>query len=136
MNPFTARVLTVAEKPATGRGTKDPSDPLDKYTKGLMLQIYDEDLATLLARIDPAQIGLWLALPTGKVLARPFDLDVRYKPNHQSIAQALAAAVKEITGAVSVAVAPLNKDPALPKREYQPYTFLIHNISKEMRGHS
>ena len=31
----------------------------------------------------------------------------------------------------SVAIAPPNKDPALPRRESQPYTFLIHNISKE-----
>ena len=38
-----ARVLTVADKPTAGRGTKDSSDPLDKYTRGLMLQIYDED---------------------------------------------------------------------------------------------
>ena len=126
-----ARILTVAEKPAAGKGLKDQSDVLDKYTKGQTPPIYDENPATLLARIDPVQIGSWLDLPTGKVLARPFDLDVRYKPNHQHIAQALAAAAKEITGATSVAIAPPNKDPALPKRESQPYTFLIHNISKE-----
>ena len=126
-----ARVLTVAEKPAAGRSSRDSNDPLEKYTKGQTPPIYDEDPATLLARIDPAQIGLWLALPTGKVLARPFDLDVRYKPNHQLIAQALAAAAREITGTASVAIAPPNKDPALPRRESQPYTFLIHNISKE-----
>ena len=126
-----ARVLTVAEKPAAGKGLKDLSDILDKYTKGQTPPIYDENPATLLARIDPVQVGSWLDLPTGKVLARPFDLDVRYRPNHQLIAQALAAAAKEITGATSIAIAPPNKDPTLPKRDSQPYTFLIHNISKE-----
>lgn len=126
-----ARILTVADKPVTGNGPKDFTDPLDKYTKGKMPNIYDEDPASLLARIDPAQIGSWLALPTGKILARPFDFEVRYKPNHQKIAQELAAAAKEITGAESVAVAPPNKDPALPQRGQHPYTFLIHNISKE-----
>ena len=126
-----ARVLTVAEKSITGKGPKDTKDPFDKYTDGPMPLIYDEDPATLLARIDPVQISSWLALPTGKVLARPFDLDVRYKPNHQPIAQALAAAVREITGTASVTVAPPNKDPTLPKQDSQPYTFLIHNISKE-----
>ena len=93
--------------------------------------IYDEDPATLLARIDPVQISSWLALPTGKVLARPFDLNVRYKPNHQSIAQALAATAREIMGTALVTVAPPNKDPTLPRQDSQPYTFLIHNISKE-----
>lgn len=126
-----ARVLTVTEKPMAGKDPRIPSDPLEKFTRGTMPTIYDEDPATLLARIDPIQVGSWLDLPTGKVLARPFDLDVRYKPNHQLIAQALAAVAREITGTTSVAVAPPNKDPALPKRENQPYTFLIHNISKE-----
>lgn len=126
-----ARVLTVADKPTVGKGPKNPSEALDKYTKGQTPPIYDEDPATLLARIDPVQIGSWLDLPTGKVLARPFDLDVRYKPNHQQIAQSLAAAVREITGTTSVAIAPPNKDPTLPRRESQPFTFLIHNITKE-----
>lgn len=125
------RVLTVAEKPAVGKGSNAFGDPLNKYTKGQMPPIYDEDLATLLARIDPIQIGSWLALPTRKVLARQFNLNVRYKPNHQHIAQALAAAAREIMGMTSVAVAPSNKDPTLPKRESQPYTFLIHDILKE-----
>ena len=126
-----ARILTVADKPNASSSPKDPTDPLDKYTKGQMPNIYDEDPASLLARIDPAQIRSWLALPTGKVLVCPFDFEVRYKPNHQKLAQDLAAAAKEITGATSVAVAPPIKDPALPQRGQQPYTFLVHNISKE-----
>ena len=126
-----ARVLTMADKHPMGSSTRDPIDPLDKYTKGPMPKIYDEDPATLLARIDPAQIGSWLALPTGKVLAHPFDYEVRYKPNHQKLAQELAAAAKEITGATAVAVAPPNRDTTLPQRGHCPYTFLIHNISKE-----
>ena len=126
-----ARILTVTDKPMTGIGSKAPTDPRGNYTKGQMPDIYDEDPAALLARIDPAQVGSWLALPTGKVLARPFDFEVRYKPNHQKLAQELAAAAKEITGATSVAVAPPNKDPALPQRTQHPFTFLIHNITKE-----
>ena len=52
-----ARVLTVAEKPIIGKGPKDTKDPFDKYTDGPMPLIYDEDPATLLARIDPVQIS-------------------------------------------------------------------------------
>ena len=59
-----ARVLTVAEKPAAGKTSQNSPDPLDNYTKGQMPPIYDEDPATLLARIDPIQIGSWLALPS------------------------------------------------------------------------
>ena len=101
-----ARVLTVADKPVPRKSSKDLIDPLEKYTKGQMPSIFDEDSATLLARIGPIQIGLWPTLPTSKVLACPFNFDIRYKPNHQNIAQALAAAAKEITGTTSITVAP------------------------------
>ncbi|KAN0135149.1 hypothetical protein V8E53_007040, partial [Lactarius tabidus] len=98
---------------------------------GPMPDIHDEDPATLLARIDQTQIHLWLSLPTGKVLARPFGKEVTYKPNHEHIAKELGNATKEITGAMSAIVAPPNKDPDISRWEKQPITFLIYNISKE-----
>ncbi|KAF8256656.1 hypothetical protein EI94DRAFT_1836746 [Lactarius quietus] len=126
-----ARILTVSDK-TTGNGdTLATSDPLDKYTEGPMPNIYDEAATTLLAGIDKAQIHSWLTLPTGKVLARPFDSDANYRPNHQNVAQALIAATREITGALTPAVAPPNKDPNAPRSQRHPITFLIHNISKE-----
>ena len=126
-----ARILTVTEKLPSGENSRALRDPLSKYTEGPMPDIHDEDPATLLARLDKVQLQSWLDLPTGKVLARPFDSEVNYRPNHQGIAQDLAEAVREITGATKVAIAPPNKDKDVHKRERHPITFLIHNISKE-----
>ena len=110
-----------------------PPHPHDKYTKSQMPEIFDEDPATLLAGLEKTQLQSWLDLPTGKVLARPFDLEVRYKPNHSTIAKTLRSAVKEITGAAKVTVALPKRDPDLPRGGTlkHPITFLIHDISKK-----
>ena len=126
-----ARILTVSDKTPSGERTMTHRDPLEKYTASPMPEIHDQDPATLLVRIDQLQVQYWLSLPTGKVLARPFGNDISYKPNHEHIAIDLSAAVKEITGALKVAVAPPNKDPDISRWEKCPITFLIHSISKE-----
>lgn len=123
-----ARVLNTDEETAAGGIQPTYSHPIDKYTRGPFPGIYDEDPATLLAGLNTDQLQSWLNLATGKVLARPFDLDVNYQPNHNVIAKAIRSAVKEITGAVKVTVAPptTNRDHG-PK----PITFLIHDITKK-----
>jgi hypothetical protein len=110
-----------------------PPHPHDKFTKGPMPEIFDEDPATLLVGVERNQLQSWLDLPTGKVLARPFDTGVRYKPNHNAIANALRTAAKEITGATKVTVAIPKRDPNLSREDVHknPKTFLIHDISKK-----
>ncbi|KAH9028250.1 hypothetical protein EDB84DRAFT_1439648 [Lactarius hengduanensis] len=109
------------------------SNPLDKYTKGLMPDIHDEHPATLLEGLDKTQLREWLSLTTGKVLARPFDKVANYQPNHRHVAKALMAAAKEITGAANAAVAPPDKDKSISRQRGKrpPITFLIHGISKK-----
>ena len=127
-----ARILNIDE-PSSELDPTLPPHPLDKFTKGPMPQIFDEDPATLLAGLERNQLQAWLDLPTGKVLARPFDIEVRYKPNHSNIANLLRSTVKEITGATKVTVALPKRDPNLPRDgtlKY-PMTFLIHDISKK-----
>ncbi|KAH8987654.1 hypothetical protein EDB86DRAFT_2832168 [Lactarius hatsudake] len=63
-----------------------PEEQRNKYTKGQMPEIHDSDSMTLLCRPDGTQIQDWLDIPTGKVLACPFDTDVNYQPNHKNIA--------------------------------------------------
>ena len=126
-----ARILMTTDKSIIGGKPNAYQDPLDKYTLGPMPDIFDEDPATLLARIDQLQVHNWLSLPTGKVLARPFGTDVKFRPNHARIAKDIATATKEITGTMKVIVAPPNKNPDISRWEKQPVTFLIHNISKE-----
>ena len=126
-----ARILMIAEKTPSGGKPPAYQDPLDKYTPGPMPDIFDEDPATLLARIDQVQVHNWLALPTGKVLACPFGTDVNFRPNHDRIAKDIGAAVKEITRATTAVVAPPIKNPDISRWDKQPATFLIYNISRE-----
>ena len=127
-----ARILNI-DDPTTESLLLSPPHPHDNFTKGPMPEIFDEDPATLLAGIERTQLQSWLDLPTGKVLARPFDIGVKYKPNHNSIAMTLRSAVKEITGATKVTVALPKRDPNLPRdgKLKHPFTFLIHDISKK-----
>ena len=109
-----------------------PAHPHDKYTQGPMPTIFDEHPATLLAGLDKHQLQSWLQLPTGKILARPFDIEVNYQPNHRLIAKTLLTAAKEITGATRATVAtPIrDRDEQRENGTKHPITFLIHDISK------
>ena len=127
-----ARIMNT-DDPLTEKDNSPDSHPLEKFTNSPMPRIFDEDPATLLAGLERNQLQAWLDLPTGKVLARPFDIEVRYKPNHNNIANKLRTAVKEITGATRVTVALPKRDPNLPKDGTLkfPTTFLIHDVSKK-----
>ncbi|KAH9044209.1 hypothetical protein EDB84DRAFT_1436104 [Lactarius hengduanensis] len=128
-----ARVMAAAERSMGGSLLNTSGNPLEKYTEGPMPEIFDGDPMTLLANLDKIQIQSWLSLPTGKVLARPFDTEVNYQPNHLNIAKTLMAAAKEITGTMSAAVATPNRDRNAPRGRgnRHPITFLIHDISKK-----
>ena len=128
-----ARILNIDSPSTENDHFLPPPHPHDKFTKGPMPEICDEDPATLLAGIERTQLQSWLDLPTGKVLARPFDIEVKYKLNHSNIAMKLRTAVKEITGAPKVTVAQPKRDPNLPRDGplKHPITFLIHDISKK-----
>lgn len=58
--------------------------PIDKYTDVVMPDIHNNSPAALLEGLDKAQVKSWLNLQTGKVLARPFDTQVKYQPTKQS----------------------------------------------------
>ncbi|KAH9044296.1 hypothetical protein EDB85DRAFT_2137828 [Lactarius pseudohatsudake] len=128
-----ARLLVTSERNMDKNFPNTHSNPLDRYTESQMPEIHERDPMTLLADLDSVQIQSWLDLPTGKVLARPFDQDVNYQPNHINIAKTLLTAAKEITGATTAAVAPPNRDKYAPRGRghRHPITFLIHDISKK-----
>ncbi|KAN0129871.1 hypothetical protein V8E53_012343 [Lactarius tabidus] len=94
-----------------------------------MPEIHDTSPMALLEGINKNQLMVWLKTATGKVLARPFDSEVKYQPNHLAIAKTLIAAVNEITGQTNVAVATPTREKKSPDRKKHPITFLIHNLS-------
>jgi hypothetical protein len=128
-----ARVMAAVNNAVGGNTTDIHLHPREKYTKDPMPNIYDGNPATLLTGVDQTQIQSWLSLPTGKVLARPFNTDVDYQPNHQEIARLLLEATKEITGATTAEVASPNRDKSMPpgRKNLRPRTFLIHNLTRK-----
>ncbi|KAH8987218.1 hypothetical protein EDB86DRAFT_3082336 [Lactarius hatsudake] len=128
-----ARLLAATERAINEDPSNASNPPIDKYTKGQMPEIHNSDSMTLLAGLDGTQIQDWLDIPTGKVLARPFDTDVNYQPNHKNIAKLLLVAAKEITGATTATVATPMRDrnDARGRGRRHPITFLIHEISKK-----
>ncbi|KAI9434620.1 hypothetical protein H4582DRAFT_2080635 [Lactarius indigo] len=128
-----ARLMATSERSLGGNPANIPTNPLDRYTEGPMPEIHEGNPMMLLTDLDNTQIQNWLDLPTGKVLARPFDTEVNYQPNHSNIAKMLLAAAKEITGATSAAVAAPIRDRNAPRGRghRHPITFLIHDIPKK-----
>ncbi|KAH9017331.1 hypothetical protein EDB83DRAFT_2321061 [Lactarius deliciosus] len=128
-----ARLLVTSGRNMSKNPANTHNNPLDRYTEGPMPEIHERDPMMLLADLDSMQIQSWLDLPTGKVLARPFDQDVNYQPNHISIAKTLLTAAKEITGAATATVGTPIRDKYAPKGRghRHPITFLIHDISKK-----
>ncbi|KAN0104006.1 hypothetical protein V8E52_011407 [Russula decolorans] len=103
------------------------NDPIDKYTKGSMPNVYYSHPTAALDFIDIDQVGDWENLPDGKLLAHPFGHEVRSMVAHQEIKTNLFAAVLEITQSDSVAIcAP--RPPTSPPGT--PSVFLIYNISE------
>ena len=102
--------------------------PQNKYTEGPMPTIHDDSPAALLDGINKEQARKWLMIPTGKVLARPFDVMVHYQPNHKDIGLELIRAANDITGSKVATVASPFRD---RKSGGKPtITFLIHNLTQ------
>lgn len=104
------------------------ANPLDKYTEADFHPILADSPAGLLEGIDKEQARKWILISTGKVLARPFDTNVHYQPNHHAIAMDLINAACEITGSTEATVARPIKDKGEKGRH--PITFLIHNLTQ------
>jgi hypothetical protein len=107
----------------------------NKYIDARMPPIHDEHPLGPLEAIAPDQLQAWLEIPTGKLLARPFDIDVHFQPHHNRIAKELMAAVKDITGAANVSVAaPIKNRNGVAKARH-PIAFLIHDLSANDVSH-
>ena len=122
--------LVAANKGFTHENGNDPAKPcLTNYTDADMPTIHDEVPLALLEGLSKDQLIKWLQTLTGKVLARPFDTEVKHQPNHVEIAKSLIAAANEITGQANVAVAAPIRDKNNPDVRKHPITFLIHNLT-------
>jgi hypothetical protein len=95
-----------------------------------MPEIHEEHPMGLLENVDPNQVQDWtFKINTGKILARPFNTEVHYVPNHLDIAKELMTAIKDIVGLTNVSVAEPTKDPNSGPKDRPPMAFLIYDLS-------
>ena len=111
----------------TNTNSTSARDPLNKYTKGNMPDVYYSHPTAALDFIDIDQVGDWENLPDGKLLAHPFGHEVRSSESHQMIKANLFAAIIEITESETIGVCsprPCASGDGIPT------VFLIYNISE------
>jgi hypothetical protein len=103
------------------------SNPIDKYTRDTMPNVYYGHLMAALDFIDIDLVGNWENLPDGKLLAHPFEHNVRFMESHPEIKANIFATVVEITQSETVGIC----SPHLcPSTTGTLIVFLIYNISK------
>lgn len=122
------------EEAAIGQASteKHPArNTIEKYHPGPMPPIQDTTPTSLFDNIDLALIKEWDARPGGKLIAVPFDPDVRNIESHDYYRTRLLTAVTEIitTQEASVASPRPSKDAA--SKNKTPTSFLIYNITDE-----
>ena len=102
-------------------------DPISKYTKAKMPNVYYSHPTAALDFIDVNQVGDWENLPDGKLLAHPSGHEVRNLDMHQGIKANLFAAIIDITQSETVGICSPRPSPTAMG---MPIIFLIYNISE------
>jgi len=118
-------IAAKACKSITNLDNPPANDPINKYTKGDMPNVYYNHPTAALDFIDIDQIDDWENLPDGKLLAHPFGHEVRNIEAHQRIKARLFAAIVEITQSESVGICSLCP---CSSATGTPLIFLIFNI--------
>ena len=123
------RLAAAAERNTpTSSNRGPPREPIDKYTRATMPQIYDAHPTAPLDYISIDLIGKWENLSGGKLLAIPFDDVAQHLDQHNTVKGQIFAAVEEITQSKEVSV--------LAPRQRQgtketPTSFLIYNLTDD-----
>jgi hypothetical protein len=120
-------IAAKARKSLTSTDNPPTNDPINKYTKGEMPNVFYNHPTAALDFIDIDQIDDWENLPDGKLLAHPFGHEVRNSEAHQGIKARLFAAIVEITQSESVGIC---SPRPCPSATGTPLIFLVFNISE------
>ena len=123
------RLAAAAERSTPASSNRGPPrEPIDKYTRATMPQIYDAHPTAPLDYISIDLIGKWENLSGGKLLAIPFDDIAQNLDHHNTVKGQIFAAVEEITQSKEVSV--------LAPRQRQgtketPTSFLVYNLTED-----
>ena len=105
-------------------------DPLEKYTKGDMPWAQIHHPTSLYDNIDVKTVKRWWNLPGNKLLAIPFDSEVKNSELYKDIKGCILAAVAKITLSTTASVAaPMPSKEAIHEG-CTPTSFIIYNISE------
>jgi hypothetical protein len=112
-------------------GPPEIHSALDKFTKGPMPQVQDAHPTSIFQHLDLNLIGNWEDLQCGKLIALPFDNEVRSSSAHKDIKGRIMATVAEITKSQGVGVATPHASEEAAKAKWSPIAFLVYNLTTD-----
>jgi hypothetical protein len=126
-----ARLKAAAERNATPNLNGGlPREPIDKYTNADMPSVHDAHPTAILDHIDIELVGQWEKYAAGKLLALPFDREIRDPKLHSLVKEKIFTAVTEITKSREIGVsAPLRSQEAEEHNQF-PSAFLIYSLTE------
>ena len=105
--------------------------PMNKYSPGPMLEIQDHCPTAVFEHIEIALLKMWDKRPGGKLIAIPFNNDVRSQESHENFCTNILTAVAEIVNAENVSISAPTPSEGSKKANKIPISFLIYNITHE-----
>jgi hypothetical protein len=130
--PQADQVTEAANLRYQARPRRGPArDPLDKYNKGITIQIHDAHPDSIFEYIDPQTFCEWDTLASRKLLAIPFGNEAQLPKSHEEASRNIFAAAAEITQSKDLGVASALQSEEGKRRGRMPMTFLIYNLSDD-----
>lgn len=116
-----------------GTGPLESYDPLDRFTNAEMPQVYDAYPNAAFEYINREVLGVWERYPGSKLIAIPFDNEVKDHTKHKGIRTRIFAAAANITRSQTIAVAAPTPNEKARKNHATPKTFLIYKMDESQR---
>ena len=123
----------LAPPPGNGAGPLESHDPLDRFTNAEMPHVYDAHPNAAFEYIDRDVVGVWERYPGSKLIAIPFDNEVKDHTKHKGIRTRIFAAAANITRSQTIAVAAPTANEKARKDRATPMTFLIYKMDEAQR---
>ena len=119
------------EKDRTAKGKTLIRSPTDKYSPGPMLEIQDHCPTAVFEHIEIVLLKAWDKHLGGKLIAIPFNKDVRNQESHENFCTNILTAVAVIVDAENIGVSAPTPNEDVKKVNKIPISFLVYNITHE-----
>ena len=119
------------ENNRTARGKTLIHSPTNKYSPSPMPEIQDHCHTAAFKHIEIALLKEWDKCLGGKLIAIPFDNDMRSPESHENFCTNIHTTVAEIVDAEDVGISALTPSEDVKKANKIHISFLIYNITHE-----